>query len=54
MASTSTGNIKVVCRFRPQNAIEKKENGTIVIDVDEDGRTCNIEVMDNYAVIMHK
>ncbi|RCI06036.1 hypothetical protein CU098_012332 [Rhizopus stolonifer] len=32
-----SNNIKVVCRFRPQNSLEIREGGVPVIDIDEDG-----------------
>ncbi|KAI9303760.1 kinesin heavy chain [Cunninghamella echinulata] len=33
----SGNNIKVVCRFRPQNKLEIKEGGQPIIDINEDG-----------------
>ncbi|KAJ8663344.1 kinesin heavy chain [Lichtheimia ornata] len=33
----SGNSIKVVCRFRPQNALENREGGTPIIDIGEDG-----------------
>ncbi|KAJ1496760.1 hypothetical protein HMI54_014172 [Coelomomyces lativittatus] len=41
MASTS--NIKVVCRFRPQNKREMTESGVDIIRYDENGETVFIE-----------
>ncbi|KAI0797908.1 kinesin heavy chain [Abortiporus biennis] len=35
----SSTNIKVVCRFRPTNAIEQREGGEIVVSFDENLRT---------------
>ncbi|PWN51431.1 kinesin heavy chain [Violaceomyces palustris] len=32
-----SGNVKVVCRFRPPNALELREGGEIVVDFDHDG-----------------
>ncbi|KAG1042280.1 hypothetical protein G6F46_011650 [Rhizopus delemar] len=32
-----SNNIKVVCRFRPQNALEIREGGVPIIDIDEEG-----------------
>ncbi|EKM82667.1 hypothetical protein AGABI1DRAFT_33459 [Agaricus bisporus var. burnettii JB137-S8] len=34
MASLTTNNIKVVCRFRPVNAIETREGGEVVVSFD--------------------
>ncbi|KAI9065179.1 kinesin heavy chain [Trametes sanguinea] len=39
--STST-NIKVVCRFRPPNAIEQREGGEIVVSFDENLQTVHM------------
>ncbi|ORY94676.1 P-loop containing nucleoside triphosphate hydrolase protein [Syncephalastrum racemosum] len=33
----SGNNIKVVCRFRPQNSLEIREGGTPIIDIDSEG-----------------
>ncbi|RUP39816.1 hypothetical protein BC936DRAFT_138334 [Jimgerdemannia flammicorona] len=33
----SGNNIKVVCRFRPQNKLEISEGGVPIIDIDEEG-----------------
>ncbi|CDS09931.1 Putative Kinesin heavy chain [Lichtheimia ramosa] len=33
----SGNSIKVVCRFRPQNALENREGGTPIIDIGSDG-----------------
>lgn len=35
----SSTNIKVVCRFRPVNSIEKREGGEIVVDFDDNLQT---------------
>lgn len=35
----ASGNIKVVCRFRPQNSIELREGGEIVVNFDENLQT---------------
>lgn len=32
-----SNNIKVVCRFRPQNSLEIREGGVPIIDIDEEG-----------------
>ncbi|ORX97653.1 kinesin heavy chain [Basidiobolus meristosporus CBS 931.73] len=39
----SGNNIKVVCRFRPQNKIEDKNNGVSIIDIDDSGTTVKLE-----------
>ncbi|CAG8439614.1 7902_t:CDS:10 [Acaulospora colombiana] len=36
-------NIKVVCRFRPQNSREIKEGGVPIIQYDDNGDTCHME-----------
>jgi len=44
-ASADTGNnIRVVCRFRPQNAREIKEGGVNCVKIHEDGQTVSLEV----------
>jgi len=44
-ASADTGNnIRVVCRFRPQNARELKEGGVNCVKIHEDGQTVSLEV----------
>lgn len=35
----SGANVKVVCRFRPPNALELREGGNIVVDIDDDTST---------------
>lgn len=40
----SGNNIKVVCRFRPQNKLEIKEGGVPIIDIDEDGTQVTLKV----------
>jgi kinesin family protein 5 len=40
----SGNNIKVVCRFRPQNSLEVREGGVPIIDVNEDGTQVEIKV----------
>ncbi|KAF7731242.1 hypothetical protein EC973_000658 [Apophysomyces ossiformis] len=42
----SGNNIKVVCRFRPQNAIENREGGTPIIDIDPEGTQVNLQGKD--------
>ncbi|KAL1922388.1 uncharacterized protein VTP21DRAFT_9927 [Calcarisporiella thermophila] len=39
----SGNNIKVVCRFRPQNQREIKEGGVPIINIDEDHTTVKVE-----------
>ena len=40
----SGNNIKVVCRFRPQNSLEIREGGTPIIDIDNDGSAVALKV----------
>lgn len=40
----SGNNIKVVCRFRPQNKLEIREGGVPIIDIDEDGTQVTLKV----------
>jgi hypothetical protein len=42
-----SNNIKVVCRFRPQNSLEIKEGGTPIIDIDDDGTQIGLKVTTN-------
>lgn len=37
-----SNNIKVVCRFRPQNSIENREGGEIVVSFDENFKTVKL------------
>ncbi|CEJ04051.1 Putative Kinesin heavy chain [Rhizopus microsporus] len=39
----SGNNIKVVCRFRPQNALEVREGGVPIIEIDEEGTQVTIK-----------
>lgn len=41
----SGNNIKVVCRFRPQNSLEIKEGGTPVIDINDEGSQVELKVI---------
>ncbi|RHZ77651.1 hypothetical protein Glove_174g172 [Diversispora epigaea] len=44
MSNANAGNnIKVVCRFRPQNSREIREGGVPIINYDENGETCRME-----------
>lgn len=48
----SGNNIKVVCRFRPQNKLEIKEGGQPIIDIDEEGTSVKLngkDVKQTYA-----
>lgn len=40
----SGNNIKVVCRFRPQNKLEIKEGGVPIIEISEDGTGVTLKV----------
>jgi hypothetical protein len=39
-----SNNIKVVCRFRPQNSLEIREGGVPVIEIDEEGTQLQLKV----------
>ena len=39
-----SNNIKVVCRFRPQNSLEIKEGGQPIINYDDNGQTVKVDV----------
>lgn len=39
-----SNNIKVVCRFRPQNALEIREGGVPIIDIDDEGTQIALKV----------
>ncbi|CAG8608401.1 7689_t:CDS:2, partial [Dentiscutata erythropus] len=41
--SQEENNIKVVCRFRPQNSREISEGGVPIITVDDGGESCRME-----------
>ncbi|KAF9112249.1 hypothetical protein BGX27_003722 [Mortierella sp. AM989] len=41
-----SNNIKVVCRFRPQNALEIREGGQPIIQFDENGQSVKVESKD--------
>ncbi|KAI9481665.1 MAG: kinesin heavy chain [Benjaminiella poitrasii] len=41
-----SNNIKVVCRFRPQNSLEIKEGGIPIIDIDEEGTQLELKGKD--------
>ncbi|CAO3625301.1 unnamed protein product [Cunninghamella echinulata] len=42
----SGNNIKVVCRFRPQNSLEIREGGQPVIEIDDEGTQVNLKGKD--------
>ncbi|QRW14368.1 kinesin motor domain protein [Ceratobasidium sp. AG-Ba] len=42
MSSASTNNIKVVCRFRPPNALEIREGGEIIVAFDDSLQTVKL------------
>ncbi|KAI9033826.1 kinesin heavy chain [Phycomyces nitens] len=39
----SGNNIKVVCRFRPQNSIENREGGVPIIEIDDEGTAVHMK-----------
>ncbi|CAJ0887108.1 7883_t:CDS:2 [Entrophospora sp. SA101] len=41
--SENKNNIRVVCRFRPQNSREIREGGVPIISYDDNGETCRME-----------
>ncbi|KAI8875976.1 kinesin heavy chain [Backusella circina FSU 941] len=47
----SGNNIKVVCRFRPQNSLEIREGGQPIIDINEEGTNVQLkgETTSNFA-----
>ncbi|KAI7894901.1 kinesin heavy chain [Mucor mucedo] len=47
----SGNNIKVVCRFRPQNSLENREGGVPIISIDEEGTNVQLkgEATNNFA-----
>lgn len=40
----SGNNIKVVCRFRPQNSLEIREGGVPIISIDDEGTNVSVKV----------
>lgn len=40
----SGNNIKVVCRFRPQNKLEIREGGVPIIDISDEGSSLKFNV----------
>lgn len=40
----SGNNIKVVCRFRPQNKLEIKEGGVPIIELNDEGTSVTLKV----------
>ncbi|CEP12182.1 hypothetical protein [Parasitella parasitica] len=47
----SGNNIKVVCRFRPQNSLENREGGVPIISIDDEGTNVQLkgETTSNFA-----
>lgn len=45
-SSMSGNNIKVVCRFRPQNSLEIREGGVPIIDIGDEGSSLELKVTD--------
>jgi len=43
MSETNRNNIRVVCRFRPQNSREIREGGVPIINYDDNGDSCRME-----------
>lgn len=48
----SGNSIKVVCRFRPQNAREIREGGTPIIEIDPDGTTVELKASPPSIVVL--
>lgn len=46
----SGNNIKVVCRFRPQNKLEIREGGVPIIEISENGAGVSLKVTTKYQV----
>lgn len=44
MGDTNRNNIRVVCRFRPQNSREIREGGVPIIEYDDNGDSCRMGV----------
>ena len=42
----SGNNIKVVCRFRPQNSLEIREGGVPIVDISDEGSSLELKVFD--------
>ncbi|KAI8059305.1 P-loop containing nucleoside triphosphate hydrolase protein [Gongronella butleri] len=42
----SGNNIKVVCRFRPQNSLEIREGGQPIVDIDDEGTQVSLKGKD--------
>lgn len=45
-SSMSGNNIKVVCRFRPQNSLEIREGGVPIVDISDEGSSLELKVTD--------
>ncbi|KAI7903290.1 kinesin heavy chain [Cokeromyces recurvatus] len=50
----SGNNIKVVCRFRPQNKLEIKEGGVPIIEISEDGTGISVKGKDTNSFSFDK
>ncbi|OBZ83544.1 Kinesin heavy chain [Choanephora cucurbitarum] len=50
----SGNNIKVVCRFRPQNKLEIKEGGVPIIEISEDGTGVSVKGKDSNSFSFDK
>ena len=51
----SGNNIKVVCRFRPQNKLEIREGGVPIIDIADEGSSLKFNVsVYLYYLLWHK
>lgn len=48
----SGNNIKVVCRFRPQNKLEIREGGYPIIDISEDGTGITLKVIESLCEVI--
>lgn len=42
-----SNNIKVVCRFRPQNSLEIREGGVPILEIDDEGTQLHLKVKKN-------
>ena len=53
MGDTNRNNIRVVCRFRPQNSREIREGGVPIINYDDNGDSCRMEVSTKFFLIIN-
>ncbi|KAK2958238.1 putative Kinesin heavy chain [Blattamonas nauphoetae] len=42
--SSGGGDVKVVCRFRPLNNLEKSKKGTVCINIDDNHQSCTVQI----------